>query len=382
MTRCDAVVVGAGAIGLATAWRAAGRGLRVTVVDPDPGAGASWAAAGMLAPVSEVTYEEEGLLDLTLASARRYPDFVAELEDATGRRVGYRSCGTLLVARDADDRRVLDDLYDYQRRLGLDVERLDRTACRDREPLLSPRVRGGVAVGGDHAIDNRRLVETLRVAVEKAGKIDLVTDEVTRVVVEDGAVAGVHTAGGERIEALAVVIAAGAWSGRIAGIPDVARPPVRPVRGELLYLRDDGRRGDDGPFIRHNLRAVVRGSSVYLVARGDGRYVVGATVEEQGFDTSVTAGGVWELLRDAREVLPAISELQILELVAGLRPGSPDNAPILGSTPVDGLVLATGHYRNGILLTPVTADAVAGLLAEGRLPEVAAPFTLARFREA
>lgn len=385
--RPDAVVVGGGVIGLASAWRCAARGLRVTVVDPDPGRGASWAAAGMLAPVSEVAYGEEDLLALSLASARAYPEFVADLEEATGTAVGYRTGGTLCVARDTDDLKVLEDLRGYQERLGLEVERLRRRACREREPLLSPSVRGGLMASGDHAVDNRLLVEALRLAVEKDDRLTMIRDRVARVVVGDGRVRGVELAAGGRIEAPAVVIAAGAWSGGIDGIPAPARPPVRPVRGELLYLRDRGRDpgpvgGSGEPFLTHNLRGVVAGSSVYIVPRGDGRYVVGATVEEQGFDTSVTAGGVWRLLRDARELLPAVTELDVIELVAGLRPGSPDNAPILGPTPVEGLVLATGHYRNGILLTPVTADAVAAFLTGGRLPEVAAPFTLKRFQEA
>lgn len=376
LERPDAVIVGGGVIGLASAWRAADRGVAVTVVDPDPGRGASWAAAGLLAPVSEIVYGEERLLELTLASARAYPEFVADLEEATGREVGYRPGGTLCVARDADDLAVLEDLRDYQERLGLEVQRLRSRACREREPLLAPSVRGGLLVSGDHAVDNRRFVEALRLAVEKTDGAGLVNDRAERVLVEDGRATGVALSSGDRIEAPAVVVAAGAWSGRIAGVPAPARPPVRPVKGELLYLRE---RAGDEPFLTHNVRGVVAGASVYLVPRGDGRYVVGATEEEQGFDTEVTVGGVWRLLRDARELLPAVTELEVIELVAGLRPGSPDNAPILGPTPVEGLWLATGHYRNGILLTPVTAGAVASCLAEGRLPDLAAPFTLERF---
>ncbi len=373
--RPDVVVIGGGAVGLASAWRLAARGPEVAVVDPDPGGGASWAAAGMLAPVSEASYEEEGLLDLTLTSAGRWPAFVRDLEAATDRRVGYRDCGTLFVARDADDLAVLEDMHDYQQRLGLEVERLTSRACRDREPLLAPRVRGGVHVQGDHAVDNRRLVRALRVAVEKADAARLVRDRVRRVLVDGGRVRGVELDAGDRLEAATVVLAAGAWSAGIDGVPPEARPPVRPVKGELLYLRAR----DEQPFITHNVRGVVEGATVYLVARGDGRYVVGATVEEQGFDTGVTVGGVWSLLRDARELLPAVTELDVLELVAGLRPGSPDNAPILGPTAVEGLILATGHHRNGILLTPVTADAVADCVVDGRLPEPARPFTLDRF---
>lgn len=388
MARPDVVVVGGGVIGLASAWRLAQRGLQSLVVDDDPTTGATGAAAGMLAPVSEVTYGEEDLLALTMASARRYPDFVAELQEATGREVGYRRVGTLCVARDHDDRVVLDELHRFQQRLGLEVERLSGRDCREREPLLAPGIRGGLFVAGDHAVDNRRLAEALLVAVDKTDGAGLCRDRVERVLIEDGRAAGVELDSGQTVTAGCVLVAAGSWSGRIAGIPETARPPVRPVKGELLYLRERSRRGPGGvgtgdePLLEHNLRGVVEGASVYVVPRGDGRYVVGATVEEQGFDTAVTARGVWQLLRDARELLPSITELEVLELVAGLRPGSPDNAPILGPSGVAGLGLATGHYRNGILLAPVTADAVAAWVDDGALPELAAPFTLARFGDA
>lgn len=374
----DVAIVGGGTIGLAIAWRAAQRGLDVVLADPEPGRGASWAAAGMLAPVSEVEYEEEHLLDLALASAAAWPDFAAELSAAADLDVGYRDCGTLFVGRDADDMAVLDALLDYQRRLGLDVERLGGSQTRELEPLLDPSVRGGLLTAEDHAVDNRRVVTALQAAAVGAGA-ELVHDVADRIVVDGGRARGIQVGDGGRIDAGSVVVAAGAHSRDLPGLPDAARPPVRPVKGELLYLRAMGDRLGGEPFIRHNVRAVVRGRHVYLVARGDGRYVLGATAEERGFDTTVTVNGVWSLLRDAREILPSITELELLETTAGLRPGSPDNAPVLGPTPVDGLVLATGHYRNGVLLTPVTATAIVDLLVEGHLPDVAKGFTLDRF---
>ena len=367
----DVVVVGGGAIGLAVAWRAAQAGMAVTVVDQAPGRGASWAAAGMLAPVTEVHYGERQLLALNLAAAARWPSFAAELEEAAGQPVGYRPGGTLAVARDADDNAALEDLYQFQLRCGLEVERLRSRECRQLEPGLAPSIRGGVLAAGDHQVDNRALVQALVVACERAG-VRLVEGRVAELAVEGGRVTGVVlAASGERLAAGTVVLAAGCWSGGIGGLAAQALPPVRPVKGQLLYLRGPA----DQPLCSRN----VRGLEVYVVPRGDGRVVVGATVEEQGFDTTVTAGAVHDLLRAALELLPEVAELELAETVVGLRPGSPDNAPMLGPAGPDGLVVATGHYRNGILLTPVTADAIAELLASGRVPELIAPFGPERF---
>jgi glycine oxidase len=363
-------VVGGGVIGLGIAWRAAQAGLRVTVVDQAPGRGASWAAAGMLAPVTEVHYGERPLLGLNLAAAARWPSFAAEVEEAAGRPVGYRPAGTLAVARDADDNAALEDLYRFQLRCGLEVQRLRSRECRQLEPGLAPSIRGGVLAAGDHQVDNRALVEALLVACSRAG-VRMVTGRVAELAVEGDRVTGVVLGEGGRLPAGAVVLAAGCWSGEIGGLAAEALVPVRPVKGQLLYLR--------GPAGQPLCQRNVRGLEVYVVPRGDGRVVVGATVEEQGFDTRATAGAVHDLLRAALELLPDVAELELLETVVGLRPGSPDNAPMLGPAGPEGLVVATGHYRNGILLTPVTADAVAQLLATGRVPELIAPFAPGRF---
>jgi glycine oxidase len=378
-------VVGGGVIGLGIAWRAATAGLSVTVVDEAPGRGASWAAAGMLAPVTEVHYGERPLLGLNLAAAARWPGFAAEVEEASGRSVGYRPGGTLAVARDADDNAALEDLYRFQLRCGLEVERLRGRECRQLEPGLAPGIRGGVLAAGDHQVDNRALVEALLIACRRAG-VRMVAGRVAELAVEGDRVGGVVLAGGasagdggpapslaagETLAAGTVVLAAGCWSGGLGGLAAESLPPVRPVKGQLLYLRGPA----DQPLCSRN----VRGLEVYVVPRGDGRVVVGATVEEQGFDTRVTAGAVHDLLRAAMELLPDVAELELAETVVGLRPGSPDNAPMLGPAGPEGLVVATGHYRNGILLTPVTADAVAELLATGRVPELIAPFGPSRF---
>jgi glycine oxidase len=368
----DVVVVGGGVIGLAIAWQAALRGLTVTVLDPAPGSGASHAAAGMLAPVTEVHYGEERLLRLNLASAQRYPTFAAELTEATGRDVGYRQTGTLAVATDADDRAVLADLHRFQLSLGLAVELLTSREARRLEPMLAPGIRSGLLVAGDHQVDNRLLAAALLAAAIAVG-VDVRTDRVAGIVTTAERATGVRLGDGDTLAAGTVVLAAGCWSGQVAGVPTDVAPPTRPVKGQIVRLR--------GPadFLGRNVRAVVGGTHLYLVPRADGEIVIGATTEEQGYDVTVRAGGVYELLRDAHTLVPGIAELELTETYAGLRPGSPDNAPMIGRTALAGLVAATGHYRNGILLTPATADAVADLLATGVEPEVIRPFSPQRF---
>lgn len=372
--RPDVVIIGGGVIGLAVAWRAARAGLAVALADDDPAGGASRAAAGMLCPVTEAHYGEEALLALNLASARSWPAFAAELEEASGRRIGYRADGTLAVAFDDDDLRVLEELHRYHVELGLGGERLRGRECRAVEPLLNPRVRGGILVAGDHQVDARAVTAALLVAGERAG-VDLCRERVAELLVDGGKATGVRLAGGDEIAAGAVVLAAGCRSARLPGLPPEAAPPVRPVKGQILRLWGP----PDQPVLGHSLRALRQGRSVYLVPRSDGRIVVGATQEEKGFDPTVTAGAVRELLEDAIELVPAVGELELVEAIARLRPGTPDNAPILGPSALPGLVLATGHYRNGVLLTPVTAAAISELLATGAVPEVAAPFSPLRF---
>lgn len=371
----DVLIVGGGIIGLVTAWRAAQRGLATVVVDPEPGGGAAQVAAGMLAAVTELHYGEQTLLGLNLASARRYPEFVAELTELTGHDLGYRRCGTLAVALDSDDRAHLRELHALQRESGLESEWLSGRECRRLEPMLAPGVRGGLRVDGDHQIDPRRLIKALLAACEHAGvvfhrlwaeRLDLAGDRA----------AGITATDGTRLGAAQVVLAGGSLSGRLAGVPDDVLPPVRPVKGQVLRLTVPQRYA---PFLNRTVRAVVRGSQVYLVPRENGELVIGATSEEQGWDTTVTAGGVYELLRDAHELVPGITELPLTETRAGLRPGSPDNAPLLGPTELPGLLLATGHYRNGVLLTPVTGDAMAHVLTTGELPAEVRPFTPRRF---
>jgi glycine oxidase len=367
----DLVVVGGGAIGLAIAWRASDAGLEVVVMDPEPGRGASWAAAGLLAPITEVHYGEEALLAFNLHSARLYPDFIAELRRATDLDPGYRRCGTLMVAADADENAALDDVFKFQIELGLAATRLRSKDCRDLEPGLAPSVRGGILVEDDHQIDNRALVTALLEACVR-GNVTFVTERAREVVTSAESVSAVRTKERE-IAAPVVVLAAGCGTPSIGNLPPEA-VIVRPVKGQLLHLRSRG----GAPFTAHN----VRGRDVYLVARNDGRVVVGATVEEMGFHSSVTAGAVQWLLDEVRRLLPDVDELDFVEATAGLRPGTPDNAPLIGRTSVDGLLVATGHYRNGILLTPATAEAMVRLVVDGATPPEISAFDPLRFHPA
>ena len=377
--RYDAVVIGAGVIGLSVAWRAARRGLTVAVADPAPASGATNVAAGMLTPVSEAAYGEEALLRLGLASLERYPAFARELADQSGEPTGFRPTGTLQVAYDHDDLAVLHRLHDFQRSLGVPAERVTGSEARALEPMLAPSVRGGVHVPGDGSIDPRMLARALLAAVSGSG-VTLHRQPVREIITSaaPARAAGARLADGTELLAGAVVVAAGWRSGELGGLPAGAVPPVRPVKGQVLRLRGPA----EPTLITRSVRGIVRGSSIYLVPRANGDLVVGATQEEMGADTRTTAGGVWELLRDARELVPGITELEFTGAVAGLRPCAPDNAPVLGPSSLPGLVLATGHFRGGVLLAPVTADVIAEFLATERLPQMAADFTAARFEEA
>jgi glycine oxidase len=370
----DVVVVGGGVIGLSCAWRLAQRGARVAVVERgEPGCGATRVAAGMLAPVGELTFGEPQLLELTLAAARLYPGFVTEIEAASGAETGYEDLGALHIALDRDEASQLRRVHDLQQSLELEAEWLPPHKCRDLEPGLTPSFHGGVFAPGEAAVDPRTLTLALLAAVRAEGVEVLTGTEVVGGLFDGERLRGVRTRGrgipsghfdaqsksnrpldGE-VLAETVLLANGAWSGATPWLPEHARPPVRPVKGQVLELR----RRDAEPPARH----ILASERVYLVPRGDGRLIVGATVEEMGYDTAVTAGGVHELLREAYRLLPDVAEMELLDAIAGLRPGTPDNLPLVGPGAIDGLVLATGHFRNGILLAPLAAQAVADLLA-------------------
>ena len=361
----DAVVVGAGIVGLTAAWRLAQRGLDVVVVDRGlPGREASWGGAGMLAAATESQFGEEELLALTLAGNERWEPFAAELEAATGLPAGLRRCGTLHLALDRDEAEALRRLHRFQSDLGLDVEWVVPSRARELEPGLASACAGGILSPGEGECDPRLTCAALVAACTAAGVRFRTGEEVVDAILDGSTLRGVITAAGARIEAGHVVLATGAWGA--PWLPAEARPAVRPVKGQIVNLSHP--RGEQ--LAEH----VVWTPWIYVVPRADGRVTLGATVEEKGFDTTVTAGGVHELLREAYRVLPDVAELDFVEAIAGLRPGSPDNMPLLGHGALDGLVLATGHYRNGILLGPITGDIVVALVL-GEEP----PVPLARF---
>jgi len=369
----DVIVVGGGTVGLGIGFELVRRGLPVTLFDRGrAGRGTSWQAAGMLAPDAEIGFEERELYDLNRESLRRWPAFADRVEAASGIDVDYRDEGTLIVADDRDSAEALRRLYEFQEEQGLDVEWLSGEEAREIEPFVAPRLSAAVFAPSDHQVDNRRLMRALRTAFEAEGGT-LYEDTPIQAVVPDAETPAVRTEEGARVSARAVVVAAGVWSRELDGLEPDAQPPIRPVKGQMIQLQRKR------PF---DLQHVIRGPEAYLAPKSSGRIVVGATSEERGFDTTVTAGGLYELLEGAWEVVPGILDLPVDDTWAGLRPASRDHAPLLGTTAAPGIVMATGHYRHGVLLTPVTAEEVADLVRTGETSAWIEPFAPTRFSNA
>jgi glycine oxidase len=372
VSKPNVAIIGAGVIGLGIAWRLAMRGVPVAVFDKGAcGAGASHAAAGMLAACAEAEPGEEALVTLGRASQARWPAFAAELKQASGVDVGLRPEGTLVVALTSDDQARLNHQLVFQQKLGLPLQWITAAETRRREPHLAGKLAGAVFSPEDTQVDNRKLATALRIAAEAAGAKISEHQAVKTISSDAGRVDGIGLADGRKVAADVVVLAAGAWSRSIDGLAPELRPPVRPIKGQMLALRMD----PTAPLLTH----VVWAPGAYLVPRLDGRLLVGATVEEKGYDMSLTAGGILTLLEAAWRVVPAVEELPIDEMWVGHRPGSRDDAPILGTGLIDGLIYATGHHRNGILLTPITADAIAELVLEGVADAAIRPFSIERF---
>lgn len=364
------LIIGAGTIGLSIAWRLAQRGREVVVYErAKAGRGTTWLAAGMLAPDAEIEFEETELYRLNRESRRRWPEFAAELEEASGLGVDFRTEGTLLVADDRDAAEALRRRYDFMRESGLDVRWLSGAEALDLEPFVAPRLAAAVHSPGDYQVDNRRLVDALKDAFLTSGGV-LHEDSPVRAIEPDADSPAVILENGKRIAGSAVVVAAGVWSRSIEGLERDARPPVRPVKGQMIEL------AMEPPF---DLKHVVRGPDAYVVPKSSGRLLLGATSEEMGFDERVTAGGLFTLLEGSWEIVPGIYDLPVTDMWAGLRPASRDHLPILGRSDAPGVVMATGFYRHGILLTPIAADEIAGLVADGSASEWIAPFSPARF---
>jgi glycine oxidase len=373
------VIIGAGVVGLSIAWRLAARGVNTTVFDRgSAGGGATHAAAGMLAACAEAEPGEEALVSLGRESQARWPAFADELKQASGIDVELRREGTLVIALTADDQARLFHHLDFQRRLGLPLTWISAAETRKREPHLAGKLAGAVFAPEDHQVDNRKLAAALLIAARASGASIHELAPVASISRHGRRVDGVVLSDGSKHAADVVVLAAGAWSrsiaASIAGLAPQALPPVRPIKGQMLALRMD----PTAPIVSH----VIWGPGIYMVPRLDGRFIMGATVEEKGFDTTLTAGGLLTLLEAAWRVIPAIEELPIDEMWVGHRPGSRDDAPILGPSPLDGLIYATGHHRNGILLAPVTADAIGRLVLDGALDPAIRPFGIERFTPA
>lgn len=364
----DVVVVGGGVIGCAVARRAALAGRSVVVVERGtPGMEASWAAAGMLSPLAEASGPGP-MLDLLLAAREAYPAFLAALREETGIDCGYSDAGTLFLALRDGDVPELEARFAWQRAAGLPVERLSAAEAREAEPAVSPAVRMALRFPGDHQVDNRVLASALWSAARSAGAEFRLGASAVRLLVDGGRAAGVALADGSRISAGAVVLAGGAWAGRLEGLP---RPlPVEPVHGQLVALESVP------PLFRH----VVDSPRGYLVPRASGRVIVGATVERVGERKAVTPRGLLRLLAAAVEAAPALEDAAVADVWSGLRPGTPDGLPILGPDPdVEGLVYAAGHFRNGILLAPLTGELVGAALAGAGWPGGMEPFAIGRF---
>ena len=365
----DVVIVGGGIIGLCIAYEAAGRGMNVTVCAASI-RGATYAAAGMIAPVTEATYGEDDLLRFNLLGATRYPQFLADLSIASGVELHLSASPTLVLARDRDQVEAMRRLWDFQQELGLDTSWLTSEEVRHLEPALHPSVRGGVLAAEDRSIDPLAVHAALTTALERLG-VAMIDSQAIAITPEPDGTVTVDTAAGP-LNARQMVLAAGCWSSGIEGAPAEIVSAMRPVKGQILRLRPRSPSTDTPAHI-------LRTEDVYLVPRNDSEIVVGATMEEQGFDTTVTAGGVFELLRAADEIFPAVREMELHSCIASLRPGTRDNAPLIGPTSVPGVIAATGHFRNGILLAPVTAQAVGILLADGVVVDEIKAFDPMRF---
>ncbi|WP_193095378.1 glycine oxidase ThiO [Brevibacterium sp. FME17] len=357
------VIVGAGIIGLSTAWKLRCRGVGVTIVDPDPAMGASHAAAGMLAPAAEVVWGQSPLYPLMRASADLYPGFAADLAAASGHELGYSSAETFVCAGDRADLASLRELVDLQTTAGFDVSLITGSRARELEPSLAPGVCGAVMIPGDHSIDPRRVTGALLAVLRD----DIVRVRVDALITEAGQTLGVELEDGTRLRADQVVVAAGSACNDISGVPPL---PLRQVWGEVIRLRAPQALA---PLLTRTIRGLVKARPVYIVPRLDGELVLGATSREDG-RSGTNAGGVHQLLRDAERLAPAILEAEITDITTRARPGSPDDVPIIGR--IDpGCVISTGFFRHGILLAPLGAELSADLVCE-RAPQSGPPGVL------
>ncbi|HZS09254.1 MAG TPA: glycine oxidase ThiO [Blastocatellia bacterium] len=373
--QADVAIVGGGVIGCAIAWRLAQAGMCVVVIERgEPGREASHAAGGMLVPLAEADFADD-FFNLAVASRAMYADFASELREATGIDVEYRTEGTLYLALSGTDEEELDHRLSWQRAAGFNVKRLDAGCVRKLEPLLNEKLRWALKFPDDHQVDNRRLMLAVITAARDAGAQFQTNTEARHLIIESQAgerhVAGVETTTGE-VRARTVVIAAGSWSSLLTDQSgkQIADFQIEPVRGQMVAIENPA------PSLRH----IVYSRRGYVVPRLGGFVIAGSTSENAGYDKSVTAGGLASIIERAVEIMPILEQQRVIETWAGLRPHAPDDLPVLGADPeLAGLVYATGHYRNGILLTPVTAQAISELIRTGESKTNLSPFSITRF---
>jgi glycine oxidase len=364
------IIIGGGVIGLSTGWQLLRKGFDVEIIDcSESGKSAGWVSAGMLAPEAELGFEEIELFHLCKKSFDLYPKFVQELEEDSGIHVHIDKSGSLMVGFDRDDIERLRRVYMFREEVNMPVTWLTGSEARELEPLLSPKCSGAIWIAEDAQVDNREMLGALKAAIKnKGGKITEYT-KVESVIIEIEKVKGVKTEKGD-INGDIVIVSAGAWSKQIEGIPEELKPPVRPVKGQIISLKMDE---------NYTLTHMVRAPDVYILPKHDGRIILGASSEEMGYDTNPTAGEVYKLLERGWEAMPSIYDLPIISIDVGLRPGSRDHEPIIGGCSVEGLFFATGHFRHGILLTPVTAYELSEQIASGNESETLKGFQLSRF---
>jgi glycine oxidase len=359
------VVIGGGVMGLSVGFKLAQRGARVTILERSiPGAEASSAAAGILG--AQLEAERPGpFLDLCLKSRALYPEFVAELESISGMRVGHQRCGVLKAAFDAEGVAELEQTVQWQREAQLRADLLTASDAKALEPGLSSGVLAAAHFPEDQTIDNRLLLRALSISAAKVG-CEFRTGYVRKVATENGRAVGVDL-DGETLRADAVVLAAGSWSALVEGA-ELGPSAVRPARGQMLQLQTRV------PL----LNRILVGRGGYLVPRADGRVIAGSTLEFAGFEKQVTAEGLKKILTMALELCPALAEAPVTDFWAGLRPYTDDHLPLLGRGPFSGLFLATGHFRNGILLAAITAEVVSNLVLDERAAIDLRPFDYRR----
>ncbi len=365
----DAAIIGGGVIGCAIAWRLAQAGLRSCIIERGKiGAEASSAAGGMLAPLAEAD-QQDAFFDLAVSSRAIYQGLATELRALTGFDVEYRTEGTLFLALTADDEEELEKRYKWQCAAGLRVEFMSFSKVRELEPLISEKTRWALKFPDDHQVNNRHLLVAIEAAARAAGVVVFENTAAASLIIERSRIRGVLTGGGE-IQATSVVVAAGSWSSLVPGAPSAATMAVSPVRGQMIALKAP----DPAPnFVIYSGRG-------YLVPRLGGFLISGSTTEQAGYQKSVTAGGLASIVENAVEIMPAVRSLSIIETWAGLRPTTPDGWPVIGADPeIAGLFYATGHYRNGILLAPVTAEIIRDLILTGVTSLDLAPFSVTRF---